>query len=338
MYGTERMALATAEGLQHDFNFIFIGPHGPALDAANRLGFETRYFQTIPQLVKLLMGLLHEFDAFTFVSTLPRYSAICVALNVVYRKHVRNIQMIHGGGNEQADFAGLHRFNTFDTTFITVSEYSRQRMIHYGVRPDRISVVGNFLTRAQLDTMVRRPAYDRDGVRSVAIVSRVDPPKRVDLLLDALDRRGNELGDLSFRIYGWGPDLERLRARAATTHSNVQFVGYVDNVAAELSKSDLLLHTCPIEAFGLAVLEAMELNLVSLVPDKGGTATLVADGQTGFTFRADDADDLAARLVELKTAPTDLLNRIAVAARESCDARFSGESSIDQYRRLFMPA
>lgn len=331
------MALATAQGLAGDFNFIFIGPRGPALQAAADLGFETRYFQTIPQLVKLLMGILHEFDSFTLVSTLPRYSAICIALNVFYRRQVRNVQMIHGGGDEQEDFAGLHRFNAFDMSFVTVSEYSRQRMIHHGVRPDRIAVVGNFLTRAQLKAMVRRPAYDRDGIRTVSIVSRVDPPKRVDLLLDALDLRGEELGDLRFRVFGWGPDLEKLRSRAAAGHRNVEFVGYVDNVAAELAKSDLLLHTCPVEAFGLAVLEAMELNLACLVPDKGGTAALVADGETGFTFRADDAAHLAERLVELKTASADLLNRIAVAARESCEARFSGESSIDKYRGLFMP-
>ena len=337
MYGTERMALATAEGLAGDFDFIFIGPSGPALDAAGRLGFETRSFQTIPQLIKLLIGLLREFESFVFVSTLPRYSAICIALNVFYRRHVHNIQMIHGGGNEQKDLANLHRFNNFDTTFITVSEYARQRMIHHGVRPDRIAVVGNFLTRAQLEAMTRRERYDRDGVRSVAIVSRVDPPKRVDVLLDALDLRGPELGDLDFTIYGWGPDLDRLRDRAAQTHANVHFAGYVENVSAHLSKSDLLLHTCPVEAFGLAVLEAMELNLVCLVPDQGGTAALITEGQTGFTFRADDAGHLAQRLVEMKNASAALLNRIALAARRSCDERFSGEASIGRYRRLFMP-
>jgi glycosyltransferase involved in cell wall biosynthesis len=337
MYGTERMALATAQGLADDFDFIFIGPRGPALQAAADLGFETRFFQTIPQLMKLLIALLHQFDSFVFVSTLPRYSAICIALNMVFRRHIRNIQMIHGGGDEQKDFAGLRRFNGFDTSFITVSEYSRQRMIAHGVRPERIAVVGNFLTPAQLDSMPRRAAYERDGVRSVAVVSRVDRPKRVDLLLDSLDLRGSELRDLDFRIYGWGPDLDHLRARAAQRHPNVQFVGYVDNVAARLVKADLLLHTCPVEAFGLAVLEAMELNLACLVPDQGGTASLIADGQSGFTFRANDAAHLAGRLVELKSAPAALLNCIALAARESCETRFSGEASINQYRRLFAP-
>jgi glycosyltransferase involved in cell wall biosynthesis len=337
MYGTERMAMATAQGLAGDFEIIFIGPRGPAMDEARKLGFETRFFQSIPELARLLWGILRQFDCLTFVSTLPRYSAICMVLNLFLRRRIRQIQMIHGGGDEREDFAGLKRFNAFDMTFVTVSDYSKERAIHYGIRPDRVAVVGNFLTERQLASMPRRAQYDRDGVRTVAVISRIDPPKRVDLLLDALDRRGAELGDVTFRIFGWGPDLERLRARAAKTHPNVQFAGYVDNVAAELAKADLLLHTCPVEAFGLAVLEAMEVNLATLVPDRGGTARLVSDGVTGFTFHADDPDHLAGRLVELKDAPAQLLNRIARGARASCDARFSADVSIRKYRQLFTP-
>lgn len=97
------------------------------------------------------------------------------------------------------------------------------------------------------------------------------------------------------------------------------------------------MHTCPVEAFGLAVLEAMAVNLVTLVPDKGGTATLVQDGVTGFQFRADDADHLAARLVELVHAPADLLNRIAAGTRHRHESRFSANVSLEKYRELFVP-
>ena len=203
MYGTERMALATAQGLAKDFEITFIGPHGPALDEARKLGLETRSFQTIPKLVAILWEILRRFDCLTFVSTVPRYSAICMVLNVFLRRRIRHVQMIHGGGNEREDFDGLWRFNGFDTTFVTVSEYFRERMIQHGVPADRVAVVGNFLTDQQLAKMPRRANYDRDGVRTVAVVSRIDPPKRLDLLLDALDRRGAELGNMTFRIFGW---------------------------------------------------------------------------------------------------------------------------------------
>jgi len=59
------------------------------------------------------------------------------------------------------------------------------------------------------------------------LVARVDPPKRVDLLLDALDLCGEQMRDVSFRVLGWGPDLDRLSERAKRDHPNVVFRGYV---------------------------------------------------------------------------------------------------------------
>jgi len=338
MYGTERMALATALGLADDFEVIFLGPNGPAMEEARKLGFETRRFQTTVQLAKQLWAILRQFKSFTYVSTLPRYSAMCMALNVLFFRDIRHIQMIHGGGNDQKDYASLRRFNPFRMTVVTVSDYCKEQLVDLGVRSDHIEVVGNFLTRQQEASMPRRLSYERDGIRNVAIVSRIDPPKRVDLLLDALDKRGEELKDVKFRIFSWGPDLDRLKERAAAKYPNVEFVGYVDNVAAELAKSDLLVHTCPVEAFGLAVLEAMTVNLPALVPDHGGTAMLVNDGETGWTFHSDDANDLAAKLVQLKNAPARLLNKIALSARQSCEGRFSAESSLAKYRQLFSAA
>jgi glycosyltransferase involved in cell wall biosynthesis len=338
MYGTERMALATALGLSDQFEVIFLGPNGPAMEEARKLGFETRRFQSMVQLVKQTWRILREFHSFTFVSTLPRYSAICMTLNALFFRDIRQIQMIHGGGNDQRDYATLRRFNPFKMTVITVSDYCKDQLVKLGVRPDHIEVVGNFLTRQQEASMPRRRAFERDGIRNVAIVSRIDPPKRVDLLLDALDERGDELKDIRFRIFGWGPDLDRLKQRAAEKNPNVEFVGYVDNVAAELAKSDLLVHTCPVEAFGLAVLEAMTANLPSLVPDRGGTAMLVSNGETGWTFHSDDAADLGEKLVHLKDTPARDLNRIALAARQSCDRRFSADASLARYRTLFTSA
>jgi glycosyltransferase involved in cell wall biosynthesis len=329
------MALSTAEGLAGDYRVIFLGPAGPALVEARRLGFETIHFQTIPQLLAIFARLLWSLDGFTFVATLPRYTKLFNRVNLVFRRHVKVVQMIHGGGNEDVDYAPLPMFNNKGVTFVAVSDYGRDRLIHHGVRADRIEVVGNFLTERQRALMPRRPRFARDGVRNITLVSRVDPPKRVDLLLDALDCCGEKMRDVSFRILGCGPDLERLRERARRTHPNVTFAGYVDNVAAELARSDLLVHTCPVETFGMAVLEAMLVDLPSLVPDAGGTATLVEDGRTGFTFSANDAGHLAERLLALKSAPAALLNRMARNARLECEARFSEEASIAQYREIF---
>ncbi len=159
-----------------------------------------------------------------------------------------------------------------------------ERMIANGVRADRIEVVNNFLPAEYLASAPRRGVYGA-SVKSVLVVSRLDPMKRMDLLLDALDRRP-ELKNLSFKILGLGTEMNRLVERAGKSHPNVQFAGFSDRVGEELAGADLLLHTCPVEPFGLAILEAMAANLAVLVPDQGGAALLVEEGASGFKFRA----------------------------------------------------
>ena len=44
LYGTERMALATIEGLRDDFESVVFASAGPALEEAARLGFQTISF------------------------------------------------------------------------------------------------------------------------------------------------------------------------------------------------------------------------------------------------------------------------------------------------------
>jgi glycosyltransferase involved in cell wall biosynthesis len=336
LYGTERMALATALGLNDEFETIFIGPPGPALIEAQRLGFQTHEYRTSKDLARVLRPLLRQFPSLTFVGTGPRYHLVCVAMNLFYRRKIRHIQMLHGGSGIDKDYARKKVLNFFDITFVVVSEWSKQRLIQHGVR-NRIEIVGNFLTPAQLQHVPRRAVYDSPGVRNVIVVSRVDPLKRVDLLLDALDIRRQELSNISFRIFGVGPEFEKLRARAASAHPNVLFAGFTDNVAGELAKSDLLVHTCGVETFGLAVLEAMGANLATLVPDTGGTAVLIRDGVCGFTYHADDAAHLAQRLVELKEAPADLLNRMVINAARRVQTEFSAEAALRRYRDLFAP-
>jgi glycosyltransferase involved in cell wall biosynthesis len=336
LYGTERMALATAQGLADEFETIFIGPPGVGLVEANRLGFETHEYRTSKDLALVLRPLLKRYRSLTFVGTGPRYNLICIALNLLYRRRIKHIQILHGGSGIDKDYDRKKILNPFNITFVVVSQWSKERLIEFGVR-NRIEVIGNFIVAAQLAAMPKRPRYDQPGVRQAIIVSRVDPLKRVDLLLDALDRHPEELRDISFRVLGVGPDIDRLRDRAKRTHPNVEFAGFSDNVAAELAKADLLVHTCAVETFGLAVLEAMAARVAALVPDKGGTAMLIDDGISGFTFRADDAEHLAQRLIEVKQAPADLLNRMADAAATKVEVDFSASAALQRYRELFSP-
>src|ERR1700728_3815381 len=131
LYGTERMARETAEGLADEFDTIFIGPPGPALVEAERLGFQTRRFLTSKDLAYVLMPLLERYPSMTFVGTGPRYNIVCIALNMYYGRRINQIQIVHGGTgahkeairNLQKDYSRKKVLNFFDITFIAVSNW-----------------------------------------------------------------------------------------------------------------------------------------------------------------------------------------------------------------------
>jgi glycosyltransferase involved in cell wall biosynthesis len=333
LYGTERMGLATAAGLADEFAPTIFAPPGPALEAAAPLGLGVRAFSSARELSRQIRPLFASHRRIAFVATGVAHSFLCLAWNRVYRRDVRHLHVVHGGASERESYGRKRLLNPFNVIFVAVSSFVRERLIANGVRADRIAVVENFLPQARVSEAPRRPAFDAPGVRRLLVISRVDPIKRIDLLLDALERDPG-LAKLQVRVLGTGWELEHLRARAAERHPNVDLAGFVPDVGPELAASDLLVHLCPAEPFGLAILEAMAANVPVLVPDTGGAGSLVEDGVSGFRFHADDPRSLAKRLRELMHAPAALLNTVTVNGRTALAGRFAADRRIDDYRRL----
>ena len=332
LYGTERMALATLQGLRDHFDPVLLAPPGPALAEAARLGIPGESFANPREFALRLRPWLARHRRLAFVATGVVHSLAFLALNVWYRRQSVHLHLVHGGTDERLSYGRKRLLNPTAVKLVAVSGFVRERLIANGAAPGKIWVIENFLTDERVRSAPRRPPASA-GVRNVVIVSRIDPIKRVDLLLDALDRHP-ELGALSFRLLGSGWDLEKLRARAAERHPNVYFLGFTEAVAEELAAADLLLHLCPSEPFGLAILEAMAAGVPVLVPDSGGTALLVEEGVSGGRFRADDAEALAARLRELHDAPAEVLNRWVAGGDRALATRFSQTERLSDYERL----
>jgi glycosyltransferase involved in cell wall biosynthesis len=337
LYGTERVALDTAQGLAADFEPILFGPPGPAMDEAEKLGFEARRFRGAKQFAKSLRPCLSRYPSLTFVTTGVMHSAVCMMLNVLYRRRINHFHIVHGGSNDRDSYGRKKWLNHTGVRIITVSEWTKQKLISYGTRAALIDVVPNSLPNARVANCPRRGPFDRPGIRSAIIVSRLDPMKRVGTLLDALDNGPPELSEISFTIYGLGPEMDPLKDRAAKTHSNVHFAGFSADIPNQMAAADLLVHTSPEEPFGLVVLEAMAANLPVLVPDAAGPGAIVEDGVNGFKFRPGDSAHLAERLMELRNAPAERFNAVVAGGRRTVEETYSSKKMLDRYRALFSP-
>lgn len=333
LYGTERMALATAQGLVDQYTPLIMAPAGPALAEAERLGFQTRAFSGTWEFASAVRTELACHRELAFMATGVVHSLALVAWNMLYRRRVRHLHIVHGGTDERLSYARKRWLNAFDVTFVAVSDFVGQRLRVHGVPDSRTAVVENFLTDERVGGAPRREPFTEPGVKRVLVVSRVDPIKRIDVLLDALDAEPG-LQALQFRVLGTGWDLDSLRERARKTHGNVKFEGFSADVEREMADADLLLHLCPVEPFGLAILEAMAAGVPVLVPDSGGAGSLIADGASGFRFEANNPRALANRLLVLANASPGLLNTVTQGAFQALQDRFSAARGIADYRGL----
>lgn len=334
LYGTERMALVTLDGLRDELTPLLLAPPGPVHDAARALGIETHEFKSSWDLFKQIPGFLQRSKHIAVCATGVSHSLMFIFWNILFRLKNVHLHLVHGGTDERLSYGRKKILNHFPILLVAVSEYVKERLLAHGVSDQNIKVLENFLPDQQIAEAPRRAAYTSAGIHKVLVVSRIDPIKRIDVLLDALDL-APELSNLEIRILGTGWEFDTLRERAKKAHPQVTFVGFSDQVAQELAASDVLLHLCPTEPFGLAILEAMAAYLPVLLPDQGGAAGLIEDGVSGLHFQANDAQDLARQLAYLQTTPADELNRLAENAHQRLLQQYSKTARLNDYRTLF---
>lgn len=349
LYGTERMAIATARRLGAGFASIIAAPPGPALQASGEQGLATAAFRGSRELVPIIRRFLatgtvapdaHGGGAArdrrrVFIATGVSHSLLYWLLGRLYRRREAHLHLVHGGTDERLSYGRKRLLNHLGVRFVAVSEFVRERLLAHGVRASRIHVIENFLDDAYAAALPRRRGDRPWRIERVCLISRVDPIKRIDLLFDAIDAEP-ALGRLAFRVYGEGWDFERLRARARQGYPNVEMAGFRPDAVACLRESDLLLHLCPVEPFGLAILEAMTAGVPVLVPDQGGAGSLVTEGLSGFRFRAEDPRALAARLLAIGALPPERLQGVVAGAAALLGTRFDPVARAGDYRALIL--
>jgi glycosyltransferase involved in cell wall biosynthesis len=155
----------------------------------------------------------------------------------------------------------------FSDATIAVSDIVKDRLVRWGVRAGKITVIPNGVDTDELGF----DAEARDRVRAqfgispetyvIGALGRLDPNKRVDLTMEAAKPM---LGDkCKILVIGRGEDQARLEAAAkklgVTEH--VIFGGYQSDTTAMLAAFDLYVAASLQETFGLSVLEALASGL-----------------------------------------------------------------------------
>lgn len=216
--------------------------------------------------------------------------------------------------------------SAFDA-FLSVGQRNAEYLAAYGVTPQRIfhvphCVDNDFfrktsqLARSDIKSLQQKFSVP-EGITLFLFVGKFISRKRPLDLLKALDRL-KQSGQRAWGLFiGAGPLEKELCVHAAAHATPCSFGGFLNQlqIGAAYALADVLvLPSNGEETWGLVVNEAMACGVPAIVSDAVGCAPdLIIDGETGFTYRDGDVEQLAARMGTL-AANLALRHRMAVQA------------------------
>ena len=170
----------------------------------------------------------------------------------------------------------------------------------------------------------------RSRERTVLIGQRLEPEKHTHVGLRAFAASGLVDDGWSLEIAGDGSEREALTALSASlgVEAAVRFLGFRSDLPELMGRAALLVAPCPVEGFGLSLLEAMASGL----PVVAAAAAGHLDTLSGLDPRALYApDDVAEAAAHLRSLAGDEPGRAALAhaALERQRREFSLEAQAD---------
>jgi glycosyltransferase involved in cell wall biosynthesis len=222
------------------------------------------------------------------------------------------------------------RFLTQFDAMLTYSATGAEQYREAGFPADKIYIAPNAVAARPVMPPIERPA-GYAGQPVVLYVGRLQPRKRVDLLLRACARLGPEL-PVRLVVVGDGPERPALEALAKEIYPQAEFIG--EKRGAELNPywaaADLFVLP---GTGGLAVQEAMSMSLPVMVAEADGTQAELVRAENGWMLNPGDEEDLAARLTHALADPS----RLRAMGRESYRI-VSEEINLEKMVEVFVQA
>src|SRR3954454_1876624 len=178
-------------------------------------------------------------------------------------------------------------------------------------------VVANTIDVARFGYRERSPLRPR-----LLSTRNFEPLYNVACTLRAFARIQARHPDASLTLVGTGSQAAALQSLAAELGlRQVTFVGRVppDQIHRYYADADIYVQTPSIDNMPGSVIEAFASGASVVSTDVGGVPAILTDGEHGLLAPDDDADAVAACVCRLLAHP-DEAQRMAAAARETCEA------------------
>jgi glycosyltransferase involved in cell wall biosynthesis len=257
-------------------------------------------------------------------------AVLCRQLRLV-SKNIKILCTAHGGDlfSLQSGFLqSLKRYTFRRCNHATVvSTAMRDHLINMGCRTGNISVqpMGVDLTTQFV------PDKNAVKTRNIIYVGRLVEKKGVSTLLDSIKLLKSAFPALTATLVGDGPERSALEQQSHRLGINqqVEFIGSIPNDRVPEFYQTATIAVVPSivavdgdqEGLGLVAVEAMGCGCATIVSDLPALRDVVVNGETGLTFEAGNARDLAEKISTLMLKP-DLTAQLGKAGHRSLSNKF----------------
>jgi len=132
---------------------------------------------------------------------------------------------------------------------------------------------------------------------------------------------------------GGGELLDQAKDLAQNLNLDIQFLGWVNDVAPLLSVSDLLLITSKNEGMPVVIVEAASLGIATLSTSVGGVGEFILDGHTGWLVD-EDQEKIGTLLLTISRNRDDL-ERVRSNVLDLAQSRFSISNYVVKHIQLY---
>lgn len=224
----------------------------------------------------------------------------------------------HVAGSRDAPYGRLERWRSY--TMVRAGRFDAVVHLTHAQRGDVDLLFGRqdnaHVVPHAIEPATTKPNRRRPAGRGI-VMANLDKRKRIPHAIRAVTMAAASAPDVELVIYGRGDERNAVVGAIEEHHAPARLEGYTSDPAGAFADSSFMLLTSTREGFGLVLVESMAAGCLPVAYDIAyGPADIVRDGVDGHLVPPGDVETLAARIVDVSTAPRRQLRRMRKAARQ----------------------